>query len=116
MRTIEPIDSAEYDPPSGQVHTCDTCGKQEPWLPPWQWYGSWQDYDDSKPIFKACSPGCMKKREEITEKRRIERSIENAKSEEQRLESELAKKRAWREQVEAKLSPSADVSKGKNDG
>lgn len=93
-----------YDPPSGRLHTCDGCGKQGVWQKPWQWYGSWKDLDDDKPVYKACSPECMARRIEVQECARIAADIEAAKSDEQRLEEELLKRRRWREQVEAKLT------------
>ena len=63
-------DEASSDPPSGQFHTCDACGKHDVWGPGWCWYGSWKQYEDFglpgvERIFKACSMACMKLRNEV---------------------------------------------------
>ena len=103
-------ETAAYDPPSGQIHTCSCCGKEGVWGEPWQWHGSWKDWDDGKPIYRACSQSCMDRREEVEGRARIKADIEKAKTEEQRLEEELAKRRRWRAQAEKQISVIDPVS------
>lgn len=93
-----------YANPSGKVHTCAICGTQGEWKKPWTWYGSYKELDDGKPILKFCSDVCAKQREEFEEKLRISANIEAAKTDEQRLEEELARKRKWRVQMENKIN------------
>lgn len=93
-----------YDPPSGQTHTCRTCGKQAVWQKGWVWYGSWRDWDDGQPIYKACSDECMAKMQETLERERIASNIEAAKADERRLEQELERKRRTRERLESEAA------------
>lgn len=64
--------------PTGRVHTCSACGKQEVWGPTWAWYGSYKQMDNDEPLFKACSDACMARREEVEEKNRADKNIAQA--------------------------------------
>lgn len=95
------IEEGPPAPPSGKLHTCDGCGKTEIWGTTWGWYGSYRDLDDGAQVFRSCSPACQSMREETTERRRIAADIEAAKTDEQRREDELARRRQWRKDAEA---------------
>ena len=48
---------AGYDwPPSGKLATCDVCGKQEVWGPPWSIYGSIRDIEGKIRGYKYLAP------------------------------------------------------------
>jgi hypothetical protein len=67
MRRVSQLASDDewVGPPSGTIHTCGACGKQDIWGLGWSWYGSYRDQDDGLPIFKACSDACMARREDV---------------------------------------------------
>jgi hypothetical protein len=44
-----------------QIHTCTVCGKEDFWSDDWQWFGSYRDLDDGKPIEKFCSERCLER-------------------------------------------------------
>lgn len=46
---------------SDAVHCCSVCGTVGLWGPSWQWFGSYKDLDEGKPIVKVCSEACKKK-------------------------------------------------------
>ena len=50
---------------SDVLHTCSLCGKVERWGETWEWYGSYKDIDDGKPIIKVCGQPCKAQPEEI---------------------------------------------------
>ena len=45
---------------SGQQHTCTVCRVVGPWGPSWQWYGSYRDLDEGRPVAKICSDACRR--------------------------------------------------------
>ena len=57
-RVMTPDEDCFDGVPTGRVHRCTACGKEEPWGPGWAWYGSYKMIDDGVPIYKACSNDC----------------------------------------------------------
>lgn len=96
-----PREEDSYDPPSGQIHTCRTCGKQAVWQKGWQWYGSWKDWDDGEPIYKACSDECTGKKQETLKREHAEAEIAHAEEQVRRAEIELERKRRLSENLRA---------------
>ena len=43
---------------SKRLYKCDVCGKVENWNNEWQWFGSYKDQEDGKPILYVCSVKC----------------------------------------------------------
>ncbi|HEU4345777.1 MAG TPA: hypothetical protein VFU31_29865 [Candidatus Binatia bacterium] len=79
------------DPPSGLVHTCSACGKRSIWGPNWAWYGSWKQYEEGTPIFKACSDACMAIREEVEARNKV--SLQKSELEAQLKQAQKAVKK-----------------------
>lgn len=57
----------DEEPPSGRIHECCVCKKQDMWTNEWRWFGSYKQLEDQgiegvKPILKFCSDGCAKQR------------------------------------------------------
>ena len=72
-KMMEIDEDGKNDPPSGLTHTCSACGKRSAWGPDWSWYGSWKEYEEGAPIFKACSDACMAMREKAEKRNEIKR-------------------------------------------
>lgn len=92
--TGNPLSEGERDAPSGQIHTCSGCGKQETWGPTWIWYGSLREWDEGKPIYKACSVACMEIRETVAKRERELAALETLRCEAEDAERRLASLRA----------------------
>lgn len=45
---------------SRQRHRCTICGIEGAWSDAWQWFGSYKDQDEGKPVLKTCSAACRK--------------------------------------------------------
>ena len=95
--TVLVDEDGKNDPPSGLTHTCSACGKRSVWGPNWAWYGSWKQYEEGIPIFKACSDACMAQREEVEarnktnlRKSELQDQLKHAKKALKKIEDQIA--------------------------
>lgn len=106
-------DEGPPEPPSGRIHECVTCGKQDVWGPTWLWYGSYRQLEDFglpgvEPIFKACSIECMEKRSEAEANRRRREELARLKAEEE----QQAQRLEWLKQKRERMERDAALSAG----
>ena len=43
-----------------KIYKCDICFRTDYWDDSWQWFGSYKDLDNQKPILITCSYKCRK--------------------------------------------------------
>lgn len=46
--------------PNRLRHRCTVCGRVDHWSDCWEWYGSYKDIDDARPVVKTCSEACRR--------------------------------------------------------
>lgn len=46
--------------PGQRLHTCSACKSVDLWSDSWSWYGSMADWDDGRPLIKACCAACRR--------------------------------------------------------
>ena len=63
MRRIDGLKRKPYSAYAGlcEIHQCSVCGARDAWREGWQWYGSYKDMDEGKPILKMCGDQCRVK-------------------------------------------------------
>lgn len=66
-------DGVRERPPSGKVHKCTVCGKEDIWGPTWSWYGSYADLEEGRVALRFCSDACA------GDKAKVELNIERLK-------------------------------------
>lgn len=49
-----------------RLHCCCVCGQLASWTGKWEWFGSYQELDDSVPVQKFCSEKCKKHQKAVT--------------------------------------------------